>query len=67
MGGLKMSLADAARFAAIFARHGLPTVQEVVLDMRWVAHNDDWWHRTATGWYWFDARTKQWRPAPNGP
>jgi len=66
-GYLKMSFTDAGRFAAIFAGHRLPPVQEPVLDMRWVARTNEWWHRTASGWFWFDARTKQWLSAPSGP
>jgi hypothetical protein len=54
-------------YEAIIARNHLPPAQGEVLDMRWMASTGDWWHRTAAGWFWFDARTKQWKPAPLGP
>lgn len=36
-------------------------------DARWIARSGDWWAHTAQGWFWFDERTKEWKPAPIGP
>ena len=53
-------------WANLLQTNGLPPAPGTPLDARWIARNDDWWVRTAEGWYWLDRR-QGWVRAPQGP
>lgn len=54
------------KYTAIMVQNQLPAVDDEVLDMRWIARQDDWWLRTKRGWFWFDRRANAWKFSPIG-
>jgi hypothetical protein len=54
-------------YKALLKKNNLPQLEGEVIDCRYVTSQDDWWARTAKGWFWFDRRTSQWKRAPLGP
>lgn len=56
-----------SEYQRLLKENGAPEVDGDILDLRWIASRNDWYARTAKGWLWLDERTKQWKPAPQGP
>ena len=56
-----------AEYRRVFAQHGLALPEGEVLDARWMMRTDEWWCRTAAGWFWYEERAKRWKLAPLGP
>jgi hypothetical protein len=66
-----MSTGKDKEVRATFAAHGLAEVPAdlgSIINARYVMSYDDWYVQTRDeNWYWYDARTKQWKHCPTGP
>ena len=45
----------------------LPAPPGIALDYRYVTRHNDWWVKTAEGWFWMDLRSLEWKRSEMGP
>jgi hypothetical protein len=51
-----------AEYRKVLMRFGItPPSKGTISDARWVASRDDWYIRIRAQWFWWDARSSEWK------
>lgn len=65
-------MANPAEYRDLLEKHGLPDVEDDILDVKYVMRRNDWYVKTRKGWWYcriqdVPVKSRKWQFCPMGP